>query len=494
MTSIEAKRVAIAPTGPAYPVEPPYHPDEPFPEYPFPKHVSSRPNAVYRAVREVLFNLGLDTNHYGTAAWNPLGSLMRPGSRVVIKPNWVLHRNQGDGGTDCLVTHPSVLRAVLDYVFLARPSLVMVGDAPIQGCDWDVLLAMGFAQVLDFERQQGLAVSCSDFRRTVLHEEGDLKKVETNRKPLADFVEVDLGRHSLLEPISRDASKFRVTMYDPRKMRQNHAPGRHRYLVARDILAADVVINLPKLKTHKKAGLTAALKNLVGINGNKEYLPHHRKGSRSWGGDNYEKFSVLKGMTEEILDFANMFFLEKPRAYRFFTHLVYYLLVADMRLGGSGEVEGSWYGNDTVWRMCLDLNRLLLYADPDGQLQNQPVRLELNIADGVVAGQGEGPLKPHPLNLGFVVASMNPAALDWVAANLMFLDPQKIPIISHAFDPMVWPLCTFSSSQIECISGGSTVSLPEAVRRWAKPARPPLGWRGHCELTVSYEQRREGEP
>ena len=54
--------------------------------------------------------------------------------------------------------------------------------------------------------------------------------------------------------------------------------GRHRYLVARELIEADVVFNVPKLKTHKKAGVTGALKNLVGINGHKAYLPHHRKG------------------------------------------------------------------------------------------------------------------------------------------------------------------------------------------------------------------------
>jgi len=32
------------------------------------------------------------------------------------------------------------------------------------------------------------------------------------------------------------------------------------------------------LKLHRKAGITCALKNLIGINGNKEYLPHHRLG------------------------------------------------------------------------------------------------------------------------------------------------------------------------------------------------------------------------
>jgi uncharacterized protein (DUF362 family) len=59
-------------------------------------------------------------------------------------------------------------------------------------------------------------------------------------------------------------------------MAKTHHPGVHQYLVAKEVIEADIIINLPKLKTHRKAGVTCALKNLIGINGNKEYLPHHR--------------------------------------------------------------------------------------------------------------------------------------------------------------------------------------------------------------------------
>ena len=44
---------------------------------------------------------------------------------------------------DCMITHPSVLRAVLEYVFLARPAQVVLGDAPLQGCDFERMLDHG---------------------------------------------------------------------------------------------------------------------------------------------------------------------------------------------------------------------------------------------------------------------------------------------------------------------------------------------------------------
>ncbi|SFB14008.1 DUF362 domain-containing protein [Selenomonas ruminantium] len=56
-------------------------------------------------------------------------------------------------------------------------------------------------------------------------------------------------------------------------MNRHQAPGIHNYNVSEVVLEADVVISLPKPKTHRFGGVTAALKNMVGINANKECLP-----------------------------------------------------------------------------------------------------------------------------------------------------------------------------------------------------------------------------
>ena len=265
--------------GPAtYPTAAPYAPGEAYPEFPALK-LGPAPNPIFALVRGALRDLGLDTARFGTAEWNPLGELVNPGGKIVVKPNWVLHRNEGAGGMDCMITHPSMLRAVLEYVFLAKPDQVVLGDAPLQGCDFEALLDFGGLRkvVADFQGR-GLPLVVIDFRRTVMRQAGDLKFVDEELRPETDYVLVDLGSDSLLEPISRDWKKFRVTVYDPRKMWPHHRPGRHRYLIAKEILEADLIVNVPKLKAHKKAGITCCLKNLIGINGNKEYLPPHRKG------------------------------------------------------------------------------------------------------------------------------------------------------------------------------------------------------------------------
>ena len=190
---------------------------------------------------------------------------------------------------------------------------------------------------------------------------------------------------------------------------------------------------------------------------------------------------VLKALTEEVYDFGNRH-LDRPALYGWCTRLAYYLLVADIRLGGSGEVEGSWHGNDTIWRTCLDLNRVLLWMNADGQLRKTPQRAELSLVDAVIVGQGDGPLKSDPLPAGTILAAMNPASADWIAAMLLGFDPRRIPIIDNAFSTRDLPITGFSPHDIRCLVNGCPAA-EEALRRLAaSPARTPVGWEGYCEL------------
>ena len=106
--------VALSTTTNTYPRTPPFHPSECYPEYPFPAEtcLPSSPNGTYVAVRRALEFLGLDQTYQGSAEWNPLGDIIRPGASVVFKPNWVRHSLPDDHNPEeILITHPSVLRA-----------------------------------------------------------------------------------------------------------------------------------------------------------------------------------------------------------------------------------------------------------------------------------------------------------------------------------------------------------------------------------------------
>jgi uncharacterized protein (DUF362 family) len=451
-----------------------------------PQTAPELPDGVARTVAQStvrrLFHIwGLDAEHFGTATWNPFGDLVGPGARITLKPNWVLHYNQSGASLDCLVTHPSIIEAVAHYAALNHPALITIGDAPLQGCDFATLMeSCGVAEIVrNIEQRFGVACQVVDFRRTVLEGVVLGGRRKEGRRPESDYVLFDLGESSLLEPLAWEPGQFRVTMYNPDYLNRTHTRGRHQYLVAREVLDTDLVVNLPKLKTHMKAGITGALKNLVGINGNKEYLPHHRKGGSGDGGDCYEGTSWLKTNAENMSDIANR--SESGTVQTVAVQSARVLLKVASALGSDRNLEGAWYGNDTVWRMCLDLQRILRYGRLDGSLAPESQRKVVSVTDAIIGGEGEGPLANTPNPSGFLTASMSTAAAEWVHARLMGFDPYKVPLVREAFNPFQFPLAAFTPSDISVrleqqSTSASCVSPPR------QPFKPPRGWLGHCEL------------
>jgi len=431
-------------------------------------------------LRRLFRDAGLDLAHYGSAKWNPLGDLIKAGAKVVLKPNWVLDRNRLPGGLmECLVTHTTVIEAVLHYVVKTQPKSIIVGDASLQSCDFENLRNnCGLDEMRARFQRLGHEIQICDFRLTKMTGRYT-DKARGNRND-SEYTLFDLGDDSWLNPVTAENTEFRVTDYNPDIIKKHHYPGTHRYLIAREIMDADVVISLPKLKTHKKAGITGALKNMVGINGFKEYLPHHRKGGSQTGGDCYEGGSRLKKFAEDSLDRAN-----RGRG-RFSRYLHTKLGGLAMRLeyvmsGNYRNLEGSWYGNDTVWRMCLDLQRILHYGKYDGTIENSLQRKVITITDAIIAGDGEGPLSPSPVGLGVMTLGLNVAALEWVHSFLMHFDPEKIPLLDNAFAPNRWPLADFSPADIKLYINGELLSNVKSAAQFGRHFMPPTGWRGHCD-------------
>src|SRR2546422_10691184 len=93
--------------------------------------------------------------------------------------------------------------------------------------------------------------------------------------------------------------------------------------------------------------------------------------------------------------------------------------------------------------MILDLQRVLHYGRADGMLADHVQRTVLTITDAIIAGQGDGPLAPTPIKLGIMTLGVNTAAVEWVHALLVGLDPQRIPLARGAFVPHRYPLTHF---------------------------------------------------
>jgi uncharacterized protein (DUF362 family)/NAD-dependent dihydropyrimidine dehydrogenase PreA subunit len=228
----------------------------------------------------------------------PLGgmkSFVTPGSRVLLKPNLLAPKS----AEAAVCTHPEVVRAVALRVMDAGGT-VFLGDSPAVGSVNVVLKRSGIA---DPVRELGI-------------------EVVSFRTPVS--VSVPEG-------------------------------GIHRsILLAREALDFDVVINLPKLKTHGMMTITLAVKNMFGL--------------------------VV------------------------------------------GAAKSGWHlqanEHTRFADMLLDINRAL-----------PPV---LNILDGIVAMEGNGPGSGDPRTVGLLAASSSALALDQVIAQVVGVGSERNPVIYRA--------------------------------------------------------------
>jgi len=145
-------------------------------------------------------------------------SFVKPGERVLIKPNLL----KASSPEAAVTTHPEVVRAVISLVREAG-GVPMIGDSPGMG---DLRKVCAKAGIFD-----------------VVQEEG------------ATLVELD-------DPVEvKNSGRFQ------------------RFELARAAYEADVIINLPKLKTHGMMTLTGAVKNLFGcVPGRKKVQWHLNAG------------------------------------------------------------------------------------------------------------------------------------------------------------------------------------------------------------------------
>lgn len=435
-------------------------------------------NPVYALVRRLFMAMGLDRANMGTKRWNPLSEFLKRGDQVVVKPNLVHHRHYRGGKLHWVITDPRVIRAVCDYAFLAvgREGHVIVGDAPLQSADWNSLIRESQLDRLPvFYSQHGYLLTLTDFRtvRTT-----DRKGMKCSPVPLPGdpngYAAVDLGADSL--HAGRDWRRFRVTNYNPEAMRSHHNDTRHEYLIARSILHSPMVINLPKLKTHRKCGLTGPLKNMVGINGCKDWLPHHSGGSVPEGGDEYSDISAWKKLNSWLVEREESAArLAGKLSWNAARRFVYGL---GNRLTGDQSWEGSWHGNDTLWRTILDLNRAALYADPDGTLRPRTQRTMLTIVDAIQAGESEGPMAPEPVPLGTLLASINPLTAEIAATRLAGWPEGRLRLIQGAFHLPSYPLDPFTreSVEIQATDFTSGTGAEATLEEFARFLRPSRGW------------------
>ena len=115
------------------------------------------------------------------------------------------------------------------------------------------------------------------------------------------------------------------------------------------VMDCDLLINLPKIKTHKYAKLTCSMKNIFGI-------------------------------------------IPDPKRVHYHSHL-----------------------HDVI----VDLNRLVIHKT-------------LNVVDGLISMEGNGPLFGNPMDTNYILVSSDSLALDVHICRMIGLNPYKIPYLKKA--------------------------------------------------------------
>jgi len=421
------------------------------------------------------------------AALDLPADFIRPGDRVVLKPNWVKEhdeRRPGPGQWEHVVTHPLVIEAVAAWVagFLAGSGTIIICDAPQTDssfaalrryCDLDRM-------VLSLEaRFPGLKISIMDLRP---EEWNALDGVTVSKQALPGdplgSTQVSLNQDSEFVGF-RGLGNLYGASFDMDETNRRHAGIKHEYLLCRTPMEADVFINLPKLKTHKKVGLTCALKNLVGINANKNWLPHHTEGTAETGGDQFPAATVKSRLERSWMGTAKRWAKNSPMVARL---LVPLKKVGRLFFGDTQTVvrSGNWHGNDTCWRMVLDLNKCLFFFDGAGVRRARPIRY-LAVVDGIIGGEGNGPMAPDPVACGVILAGTSPLAVDCVAAELMGFNWNRIRLLERAFHLKALDFVGFTPDSVTIVSnqpgwGGGLSGIREPFH-----FRPHFGWVGAIE-------------
>lgn len=485
----EREVVAHQAPGATYPSTPPFHPHEHYTEYAF-GAVSAERNDVYEGVRQCFRLAGLDASRFGRSDWNPLRALIQPGETVLLKPNFVNHVHPRDPlGWRYVVTHGSVIRAVADFVWkaLGGRGRVVVADAPETYASFaDIVRVTGAAALQAYYGERGLSLELIDLRQ---EEWVERDGVVVHRRAIAGdprgAVPFDLGRRSEFAG-HNGAGRYYGADYDSTSVNHHHSGGRHEYLIAASAIEADVVFSLPKMKTHRKAGITCSLKNLVGVNADKNWLPHHTEGYPSDGGDEHPKPGLRHRVERSLLPSVRRLSTGVPVLGPWIHR---YARRAGSRVFGDTEKVvrgGNWWGNDTIWRMCLDLNKIVMYGQADGSLRaDVPASRKRHyvLVDGIIAGQGGGPVNPDPVAAGLLLFGLHPASTDAAAACLMGFDPGSIPIVRQAFRCRHHALAAWDWPDVSLVSNRDDWNRPLAALPETASYRftPHHGWAGRIE-------------
>ncbi len=460
----------------SYSEKPPFNPPSIYKEYiGCTGSGTDKDNEIYASVREVFKLLGLDTANFGTERWNPLGGFIVPGNTVLLKPNFVKHFSERKSGFKGMITQGSLIRVLVDYSYIALQGRgrIVIADGPMDDADFDSIVRVTGLDVIRkfYKKEKGFELEIYDLRKEKVVKKGEkiIERIKLKGDP-AGYTAVDLGPLSEFKKSNLDYRTFRGAECDTDVMLLHHNEDKDEYLIANTFLEADAVINIAKLKTHKRSGVTLSLKNMVGITGDRNWLPHFNKNNGTCV--NYSDDSDGKeGLFGSIKNTINSIKPLRDSLRQF------------VGLTENTKQDGNWHGNDIIWRTIIDLAFISRYADKKGRIKDSRQRKVLAIVDGIIGGEGDGPLNPRPKPSGALIGGFNEFSVDMCASRLMGFDVMKIPKFKNMSENDLKNLYGVEYESIVCASN---------VKDWDNYLKdfegkclnfkPHYGWKNYIEV------------
>jgi len=137
------------------------------------------------------------------------------------------------------------------------------------------------------------------------------------------------------------------------------------------------------------------------------------------------------------------------------------------------QYDAIWYSNVTTWQMVLDLNLIAIYGTRDGKLSELPQRMLFSMCDGIIGGQGNGPLFPDPLPLGFLSFTNNAEVYDYIFALRMKIELGRIPLIENTV--------SIYERDLSNINLNSMHISEESLNYLSIHVLPPPGWKEYLQ-------------
>lgn len=405
--------------------------------------------------------------------------------RIFVKPNMVIDPQKGEEQNwIATVTNPSLIEAVLIVLKtkVKTPVEVIIGDAPMAASNHNkTLKLLRIHEIIQKYQSNDFQIQLIDIREW--HWKYVANMCVSRKKLLGDpkgNIKVNLAKNSAFA--DKDCKNYEA-FDNINPVCEFHNDNDNIYSISASVLEADMFINLPKLKTHRIAGMTCAMKNLVGINSNKNCVPHNTCGTEMEGGDSCpSNRSNAFDETKGIGGFARKILRKKNPVLNYC--LVPIKIIYDQLRPASQKIGwGMWYGNDTIWRSIIDLNRIVLYSDKKGYMQDSIQRKYICIADAIVSGEGEGPLHPIPKKTDVMLVSDNPFAVDMAAAEMMGFDYMKIPFLYKQLNNnMRYPITSCKKEDEVVIEiDNREMSVRGMEKYFEFKFLPTGGWIGHIE-------------